>query len=72
MQDLLDLPASSALNQPGTAEGNWQWRYTAEQLDRMASEQLETLRHWINLYDRAGEQPTRLYSESPVKSLANR
>jgi 4-alpha-glucanotransferase len=44
IQDLLDLPAASALNQPGTAEGNWQWRYTGEQLGRMAADKLETLR----------------------------
>jgi 4-alpha-glucanotransferase len=72
IQDLLDLPAESALNQPGTAEGNWQWRYTAEQLDRMADERLETLRHWINLYDRTGEQTIHAYSEAPEKSAAHR
>ena len=47
IQDLLDLPAESVLNQPGTAEGNWQWRYTDAQLERLDSERLETLRHWI-------------------------
>ena len=70
IQDLLDLPALSALNQPGTAEGNWQWRYTDEQLSRLAAEKLETLRHWIRLYDRTGERVLREYSEAPVKTSA--
>jgi 4-alpha-glucanotransferase len=72
IQDLLDLPAATALNQPGTAEGNWQWRYTDEQLDAMAARKLHTLRQWIDLYDRSGGQTMRDYSEAPVKSLANR
>jgi 4-alpha-glucanotransferase len=70
IQDLLDLPALSALNQPGTAEGNWQWRYTDEQLSRLAAEKLETLRHWIKLYDRTGERVLREFSEAPVRTSA--
>jgi 4-alpha-glucanotransferase len=70
MQDLLDLPAMSALNQPGTAEGNWQWRYTDEQLNRLVVEKLETLRYWIKLYDRAGERMLRDYSEAPATPRA--
>ena len=70
IQDLLDLPALSALNQPGTAEGNWQWRYTEEQLSRLAAERLETLRHWIRLYDRTGSATLRDYSEPPPKAPA--
>ena len=66
IQDLLDLPAGSVLNQPGTAEGNWQWRYTDAQLERLVSERLETLRHWIKLYDRCGEGMVRDYSEPPA------
>jgi 4-alpha-glucanotransferase len=66
IQDLLDLPGVSALNQPGTAEGNWQWRYSDEQLDRLAAEKLETLRYWIKLYDRTGERMLRDYSEAPA------
>jgi 4-alpha-glucanotransferase len=68
IQDLLDLPASSALNQPGTAEGNWQWRYSEGQLERLAAEKLETLRHWITLYDRTGAAEARDYSEPPGAS----
>jgi len=65
IQDLLDLPAENALNQPGVAEGNWQWRYTADQLSRLEAARLAILRHWIRLYDRAGGRVLRDYSESP-------
>ena len=65
LQDLLDLPAESALNQPGTAEGNWRWRCTDAQLERLNGEKLEVLRHWIKLYDRTGERMLRDYSEPP-------
>ena len=71
IQDLLDLPAETALNQPGTAQGNWQWRCTDEQLTRLLEEKLATLRHWITLHDRAGDQAPRDYSEPPVASRAH-
>jgi 4-alpha-glucanotransferase len=70
IQDLLDLPGLSALNQPGTAEGNWRWRYTEAQLSRLAADKLETLRHWIKLYDRTGEGVLRDFSEAPAKARA--
>jgi 4-alpha-glucanotransferase len=65
VQDLLDLPAETALNQPGSAEGNWQWRVTDRQLARLEVDRLETLRQWIRLYDRTGEGMLRDYSEAP-------
>jgi 4-alpha-glucanotransferase len=65
MQDLLDLPAAAALNRPGTAEGNWQWRFNDGQLTRLANEKLATLRHWIRLYDRTGDRALCDYSEPP-------
>ena len=64
IQDLLDLPGSSALNQPGTAEGNWQWRFTEEQLAQLGGSKVEALRGWIKLYDRTGEKILRDYSEA--------
>jgi 4-alpha-glucanotransferase len=63
VQDLLDLPASAALNRPGTADGNWQWRFTAPQLAGLREQRLATLREWIKLYDRTGRRPFRDYSE---------
>ncbi|HWA87388.1 MAG TPA: 4-alpha-glucanotransferase [Opitutus sp.] len=70
MQDLLDLPGDAALNRPGTTVGNWQWRFTSEQLARLRDEKLATLRHWIQLYDRAGDHPLRDYSEPPAHAQA--
>lgn len=66
MQDLLDLPAAAALNRPGTAEGNWQWRFTAAQLAGLAEEKLATLRGWITLYHRTGDHEVLEYSEPPA------
>ena len=63
MQDLLDLPAGAALNRPGTAEGNWQWRFTAAQLVSLGQEKLATLREWIRIYDRTGDRVLCEYSE---------
>ncbi len=34
MQDIMNLGSEARMNTPGTAMGNWQWRYTPEQLDR--------------------------------------
>jgi len=66
MQDLLDLPAAATLNRPGTTEGNWQWRFTAAELAALRREKTATLRHWIDLYDRAGERPVKDFSEPPA------
>ena len=65
MQDLLDLPASATLNRPGSPEGNWQWRFTAGQLDGLAGERTATLRHWIHLFDRQGDRAIPDFSEPP-------
>lgn len=65
MQDLLDLPASATFNRPGTAEGNWRWRFDHAQLARLKAEKLSTLQDWIQLYDRSGETVVCEYSESP-------
>ena len=33
LQDILGLDGSARMNTPGTAEGNWRWRFAWEQLD---------------------------------------
>jgi 4-alpha-glucanotransferase len=68
MQDLLDLPAPAVLNRPGTTIGNWQWRFTPEQLDRLRQAKGATLRQWIERYDRTGNRELRDYSEPPERS----
>jgi 4-alpha-glucanotransferase len=67
MQDLLDLPADATLNRPGTTEGNWQWRFTVEQLASLAGAKVSTLRRWIRLYDRGGERVVPEFSEPPQR-----
>ena len=71
IQDLLDLPAETALNQPGTAQGNWQWRFTDEQLARLSEEKLATLRSWISLFDRTGNGTAPDHSEPPAAGPAH-
>ena len=70
MQDLLDLPASATLNRPGTCEGNWQWRFTAAQLETLRDQKLATLRGWLALYDRTGNHSLCEYSEPPLDAGA--
>jgi 4-alpha-glucanotransferase len=70
MQDLLDLPASATLNRPGTCDGNWQWRFTENQLAAFRTEKLGTLREWIERYDRTGEHSLVDYSEPPREKAA--
>ena len=65
MQDLLDLGAESTLNQPGTSEGNWQWRYTQAALAGLTADRLGTLREWVALFDRTGERKVPEYSTHP-------
>jgi 4-alpha-glucanotransferase len=49
LQDVLGLGQEARLNTPGTAQGNWEWRYTADMLtDELASR----LRKLTELYGR--------------------
>jgi 4-alpha-glucanotransferase len=64
MQDLLDLDNTARMNTPGTSQGNWTWRYQAEQITPHLTERLRVMTH---LYGRdrpvaekkAGEQATK-------------
>ncbi|MEK9634753.1 MAG: 4-alpha-glucanotransferase, partial [Opitutae bacterium] len=38
IQDLLGLGSVARLNEPGFAMGNWKWRLTRDQLDRLERE----------------------------------
>jgi 4-alpha-glucanotransferase len=40
MQDILGLGAGQRMNTPGTTQGNWQWRYTWDQVDSHLAERL--------------------------------
>jgi 4-alpha-glucanotransferase len=43
LQDFMRLGAEARLNRPGAAMGNWQWRYTADQLEQAKSESVAAL-----------------------------
>jgi 4-alpha-glucanotransferase len=52
MQDLLSLGSEARMNMPGEAVGNWQWRFTREQLDNLWAGSAEYLQELAKLYDR--------------------
>ena len=52
LQDLLALGNEARFNAPGQAAGNWQWRYTPEQLDRLQTDSASYLRGQLALYGR--------------------
>ncbi len=43
LQDVLNLGKEARMNQPGSAQGNWRWRVTDEQLSGGALESLRDL-----------------------------
>jgi 4-alpha-glucanotransferase len=54
VQDVLGLDARNRMNTPGTADGNWRWRLTADQLTPHHAARLSEM---VELYDRAsGEE----------------
>jgi len=49
MQDLLGLDGDHRMNLPGTAEGNWSWRFS---WDQVAAELPDRIRRLVRLYGR--------------------
>lgn len=49
MQDVLELGSEDRMNTPGTIEGNWDWRFSWEQV---TEEKSNRLAHLIDLFDR--------------------
>lgn len=49
LQDVLELGNGHRMNEPGTTEGNWKWRFSWSQLEQ---ERIDRFRHWVNLYGR--------------------
>lgn len=52
LQDLLGLGASARFNTPGVPAGNWQWRYSADQLEALHRGSANYLRELGGLYGR--------------------
>jgi 4-alpha-glucanotransferase len=55
LQDVLGLGQEARMNYPGKAEGNWQWRYTA---DMLTDELADRLRELTAVYGRAPVEGT--------------
>jgi len=53
LQDVLGLGSEARMNLPGTSNGNWRWRFTADQLTPEIGERLREL---TVIYDRALKQ----------------
>ncbi|MEO0509590.1 MAG: 4-alpha-glucanotransferase [Verrucomicrobiota bacterium] len=47
LQDIMRLGAEARLNTPGAAMGNWQWRYSDEQLEQTISQSLPALQQLV-------------------------
>ncbi len=52
LQDLLSLDSRARFNTPGVAQGNWTWRYGADQLDGLRRHGVGYLRELAGLFDR--------------------
>ncbi|MBV9488714.1 MAG: 4-alpha-glucanotransferase [Verrucomicrobia bacterium] len=52
LQDLLSRRSEARLNTPGSSAGNWRWRFTSEQLERLQAESGDYLRELARLYER--------------------
>lgn len=52
LQDLLSLGSEARFNTPGRSQGNWTWRYRADQLRRLRDESGPYLREIAALYGR--------------------
>jgi len=52
LQDLFNLGSSARLNTPGQPAGNWQWRYSAAQLESLHHDSANYLRDLGALYGR--------------------
>ena len=57
LQDLLSLGSEARFNTPGQAAGNWSWRYSTGQLDRLREDSTGYLRELAELYGREPEAP---------------
>ncbi len=56
LQDLLSLGSAARFNKPGTSQGNWSWRYQAEQLRSLREGASPYLRELAGLYGREGKK----------------
>jgi len=55
MQDLLNLGEEGRMNAPGSAQGNWGWRYSPENIDFLQREVAGYLKEIGYTYGRIAE-----------------
>ncbi len=53
-QDMLGLPSAARMNIPGTADGNWDWRFSWDMVDKNL---MERFRRKLELFGRYRHQP---------------
>lgn len=70
VQDLLDLGSEARFNIPGTTGGNWTWRFTGKDLERLRLGTVSELQRLHRMYDRTGDTLQREYSAPPSGSMA--
>jgi 4-alpha-glucanotransferase len=58
LQDLMSLGSEARFNTPGKSQGNWSWRYRADQLRDLTVNSAHYLRQLGELYGRDGNVPT--------------
>jgi 4-alpha-glucanotransferase len=52
LQDYFGFGSETRMNTPGRAEGNWRWRFSSEQLDRLWEKRGGELKAFARLYQR--------------------
>ncbi|MBN2068918.1 MAG: 4-alpha-glucanotransferase [Opitutales bacterium] len=65
MQDLLGLDSAARMNTPGTSQGNWQWRFTQQQLDAIRDEAVAYFQRLHRISDRCENGSQHEFSASP-------
>lgn len=60
LQDVLGLGTESRMNRPGTGEGNWEWRFTADMLTPAVRDRLASL---TRTYDRGPASKPRFIAK---------
>lgn len=65
LQDLMGLDTAHRMNYPGTAEGNWDWRYTPEMLNNVNSDHFRFLVELTNRDPNAGLADANLIELNP-------
>ena len=63
LQDILNLGKGARMNQPGSSDGNWRWRYTRDMLSTAAFQSLRDLTH-------ASARAGGLETQQPDASMA--